>query len=437
MPQLNLGTGLASLLGGFAKQTTTNLQQQYAQEQRDREREKMRQERFQDAETERTRRDQEQQIQLQVEQNQRNKDVDVIGSLLGDPSKPFSSDMIRKAAEYDTRYNRNISPALSTITENLQGQPYIEINRPDMKGVIPNPNYVPKYTDKRVVRHEVNKANNETTEIVHRYDPNTDTPEMDSNDKPVEERGKSWKTIETNPNYTSGVGSSSFRLPKTTANQVNTLAKKYTDSVANAKIASQYLSTNASQSPFYNAEIKRLQDEEPDLSDAEIRQKAISNISDRGWTKAEQERQHFDDFITPLIASHPQADEFLQSEYDRAKGIPDKDVYWSDVVDGYKDGTLDNHAVNLLSQKYLAMYGQFPDKMAYNANTREREIVKEKPEPKEPRKSARQVSNEKTLIAKKPIKGKIDKATATEYVKKAGGDKDKARQMAKDDGYTF
>jgi hypothetical protein len=429
MDKLNFGTGLASLLTGIAKGETHNLQQDYALQQREakqmRMRELSRQEKSEDAEANRTRQDQEQSLaiqkRIQTVQGAYSKLRSLQSDVLG--GKKSLIDARQEASQHDQENGTGIANDFDQWGSAIQQEP--TLTQSDGTEA-ENPLYVATYKP-TVIRTEGHPEANQNREIETDVDPKTGKRKPGA----VERVAKTYPLREKNPN---NAGYSPYQLPKTTEKQLSTYRKQYTDALDNANIVSKYLSTNSQGNKLVDQEAQRIQTEQDDngispndkdyMNQDQIRQKAIENVSNIGWNKEAEMRTHFNQFLDPIIATHEQADSFVADHEN-----DDKDAYQKAAIDTYKKGDLDAYGLFLVSQKSLGKYRELINPNRYNESQQEDMPVQKK--------SQSTPKTEKKTITKKPVKGKLDKETAREYYQKAGGDKNKAMQMAKDDGYEF
>ena len=373
MPPLNFGTGLASLLGGFARGETHNLQQQYAQEQRDEERRKAKE----DAERERLQR--------------ANDIIGFVGKYTTGEPNPKAEEEIE--AEDLRRGWGGIAPQYyGTIAKSKSSQPYKldgsgntvydENNEPVISGWY-QPTYKPTPYGQR--------ADVEANRWIRQegwYDPNTDKWQTDPNnpDKPLlkETTGEPIKV--KNPNDTKGKGSAPFIFAPQSNQYIKNKADRLLSERNNAMKYSQSLGQNPYMAKDYVSEAnkvwKSMQDEtgvktNPETNQPytqqDARNQAVKNISDRGWKKANNLGDDFRELVQSILPNEPRAKKY----YDENIKNFNKDDFWKGVVKGYSKGDLDNHDVNVLSNAYLSITGERPSGEYYNVNDKEYEIQPE------------------------------------------------------------
>ena len=379
MAKLNLGTGLASLLTGVAEGTAYNLQQQNAQAIRDKEQEKMHQQSLQDKENERTRQDEIQKQEQQARMKKVAGGFDFIKQYL-DPTKPPNPNAVQDISKYSATQDMDFMPFYNEAASNLQSQPYLS---PEQTGAPTNPWYVPKY-EKRPVGHKGDVQANKMRQYWQYVDPNTGESQKDAKGNPYEEVTNLGNMVETNPNYT-GIGSSKKTLPKPIKNNLERLSKQYTDEVGNARTVSEALQSGKIPGKLFSTP------------------QQVLDFSNKGWMKAEEKRKHFDDYVNQLLPTAPKAQNYVDEQWSATpKGErPDKDEFRNGVIENYRNNKFDNHDVNLLAYKYLAMYGEFPQGTQYNLQSKEEEI---QPEVKSGKKKVSKTSTEtKPLRAKKNV----------------------------------
>ena len=394
MVNINFGTGLASLLGGFAKAQANTNNQDWAKEQREEEIRKAERERVQRA----------------------NDIIGFVGKYTTGEPNPKAEEEIE--AEDLKRGWGGIAPQYyGTIAKAKSSQPYKlnesgniaydENNEPIISGWY-SPTYKPTPYGQR--------ADIEANRWIRQegwYDPIIDKWQTDPNnpDKPLlkETTGEPIKV--RNPNDVKGKGSSTFIFtPQSNQyikNKADKLiserndATKYSQSLGqNPRIAKNYISeANKLWKSMQNNDgtIKTNPETNQPYTEEDAKQQAVRNISDRYWKKANNLGDDFRALIGSILPNNPKAKKY----YDENIKNFNKDDFWDGVIKGYSKGELDNHDVNVLSNAYLSITGERPSKEYYNVNDKEFELNPE--DIKEEKKSKTKKEEPAPTIKAKPL----------------------------------
>ena len=442
MPKINFGTGLASLLGGVAAGGAQNLQQEYAQEQRDKEHEKMRQEQFEDAKAERTRQDQEQQLEQQ--QHIKNWDIGsgLINKYLGVESPDPSATL--ELSKQGNLLGIDLPSIYNEMAARKESQPY----KTDLQGkTIYGKDGLPIKSDwynqekafqKAALPDEYDVRANKHIRRYGKFDPNRNEWMLGADGKPlVTEKQTGEDILEKNNELVEGYGSPII-FTKAVASDFKKKADEINNSWNEAQKRSNDLKTNPVDDMKYGTEANKFYQNRPYASqkdleadmgrpmtkeevdkwqsgntptDNQLKSIVRKSYSDLGWRKPTRLQRNLDSEIDQVIQGSKPVKNVLNNIYGEIednKVIDDKaksEIFDKAIVDAFDKKEIDTHGVNVLTLKRVATFGTYPPNgIYYNNKKQEFQPVPEEPKTKvETKKSAREISNQKTLKAKKKI----------------------------------